>query len=36
MQTIVFLVITGLGVTTVPVKTIVALAVIGSRLEVPD
>jgi hypothetical protein len=34
-QTIVFLVTTGLGVTTAPVKTTVALTVIGARVEVP-
>ena len=34
-QTIVFLVTTGLGVTTVPVKVIVALADTGARVEVP-
>ena len=34
-QTIVFLVTTGLAVTTVPVKVIVALAVIGAKVEVP-
>jgi hypothetical protein len=34
-QTIVFLVTTGLGVTTVPVKTIVALAETGAKVEVP-
>jgi hypothetical protein len=35
-QTIVFLVTIGLGVTAVPVKVIVALAVIGAKVEVPD
>ena len=35
-QTIVFLVTTGLDVTIAPVKVIVALAVIGAKVEVPD
>jgi hypothetical protein len=35
-QTIIFLVTIGLGVTAVPVKIIVALAVIGAKFEVPD
>ena len=35
MQTIVFLATTGLGVTTVPVKVIVALADTGARVKVP-
>jgi hypothetical protein len=35
MQTIVFLATTGLGVTTVPVKTIVAVADIGATVGVP-
>jgi len=35
-QTIVFLVTTGLGVTTMPVKVIVALAITGASVEVPD
>jgi hypothetical protein len=34
-QTIVFLVTTGLGVTTVPVNTIVTLAKTGAKVEVP-
>jgi hypothetical protein len=35
-QTIVFLVTTGLGVITAPVKVIVALADTGASVEVPD
>ena len=35
-QTIVFLVTTGFGVTTAPVKSMVALADTGARVEVPD
>jgi hypothetical protein len=34
-QTIVFFVTTGLGVTTVPVKVIVALDNTGAKVEVP-
>ena len=35
-QTTVFLVTTGLGFTTVPVKVIIALVDTGARVEVPD
>jgi hypothetical protein len=35
MQTMVFLVTTGLGVTTVPLKVIVALNETGANVEVP-
>jgi hypothetical protein len=34
-QTIVFLVPTGLGVTTVPIKVIIALVAIGAKVEDP-
>jgi hypothetical protein len=34
-QTMVFLITTGLGVTIVPVKVMVALADTGARVEVP-